>query len=97
VWSVDLSTGSRAEDSPPAQRGHPLQQLAQADQAELRIAPRLLAWTRPIGVGPAPRELHRRAIRKRHHDTGLAARQDPESLTTKGMVATDNGDLGWNN
>jgi len=57
VRSGDLTTGIAGGDTAPAQRGNELQQLAQADQAELRITSQILALTRPVGISPAPRQL----------------------------------------
>jgi len=78
----------------PAQRINALQQLAQADQAELRITLQLPALPRSVGVRPAPRELHRRAIGEPHDEHGLARRQDLERATLQRMVAADDADLG---
>jgi len=91
VWRVNLITRIAGGDSASAQRLNELEHLAQADEAEARITLQLRALARPVGIRPASRELHRRAIRKPDHDTGLAGRQDLERLSVKWMVATDNG------
>ena len=94
MCSVDLTTHGGNGGSAPAQRINALQQLAQADQAELRITLQLPALARSVGVRPAPRELHRRAIGEPHDKHGLARRQDLERATLQRMVAADDGDLG---
>jgi hypothetical protein len=74
VWSVHLTTRLVRGGSAPAQGRNEPQQLAQADQTELRITAQLLGLLRPVGIRPAPRELHRRAICKPDHDADLAGR-----------------------
>jgi hypothetical protein len=72
VCSVDLTTRLGREDSAPAQHFNDPQQLAQADQAELRITPQLLALAPTVDICPTPRELHRGTIGKPHDQHGLA-------------------------
>jgi hypothetical protein len=94
VWRGNLTTEIAGRDSSLAQQVDELYQLAQADQAELRITPQLLALTGSIGVCPVPRELHRGSIGKAHHQGGLPSRQDLELATLQRMVTADDGDLG---
>jgi len=94
VWKGDLTTGIAEGDSSSAQRLNELQQLAQADQAERGTTLQLPAEICSVGICPAPRQLHRRAIGKAHDHRGLARGQDLERVTGKRMMAADDGNLG---
>jgi hypothetical protein len=96
VWRGDLTTTTGRGHSAPPQCFYEPQQRPQPDQAELRIAREPLALARPVGVGPAPRELHRGAIGKPNDQSGLARRQDLDLATPQGMVAAGDGDNAGN-
>jgi len=96
MWSVDHTTSIVRGAIAPAERRNQLQQLPQTSEAKLTITAQLLAGHRPISVCPAPGKLQRRAIRKPHHHTRLAGRQNLKLSTLQWMVAPDDGYFGGN-
>jgi len=88
LTGLHASTTIEAISTPVFQHRHKIDECAEGFDREDLCGRNGDSAGLPIGVGPLPRELHRRGVRQTDNERLLVGLEDLDLLITKGVVRT---------